>query len=92
MHDTLFANQSSLDLPTIFLIAEQLGLTETALGKALETGQYRNKVRSDFAGGIRSGVDGTPTSFINGIRHDGGYDYASLVAGIQTRLAADTNA
>jgi len=84
------ANQSRLSLPTIFLIAEQLGLTETALRNALETGRYR-KVRSDFMGGIRSGVNGTPTSF-NGVRHDGGYDYASPVAGIQMRLAADTSA
>src|SRR4030081_3224618 len=92
MHNALFANQSRLSLPTILLIAEQLGLTETALRNALETGQYRNKVRSDFMGGIRSGVNGTPTFFINGVRHDGGYDYASLVAGIQMRLAADTSA
>lgn len=92
MHDALFAQQSSLSLPTIFLIAEQLGLSETALRDALETGQYRNKVRNDFMGGIRSGVNGTPTFFINGARHDGGYDYASLVAAIQMRLAADTSA
>jgi protein-disulfide isomerase len=92
MHDALFANQSSLSLPTIFLIAEQLGLSETALRNALETGQYRSKVRSDFMGGIRSGVNGTPTFFINGVRHDGGYDYASLVTGIQMRLTADTSA
>ena len=42
----------------------------------LETGQYRNKVRNDFIGGVRSGVNGTPTFFINGVRHDGAYDYA----------------
>src|SRR3979411_905309 len=91
MHNALFANQSRLSLPAIFLIAEQLGLTETALRNALETGQYRNKVRSDFMGGIRSGVNGTPTFFINGLRHDGSYDYASLVAGIQMRHAVDTS-
>ena len=92
MHDALFENQSRLSLPTIFLIAEQLGLAETAMRNVLETGQYRNKVRGDFMGGILSGVNGTPTSFINGVRHDGGYDYASLVAGIQMRLAADASA
>jgi Thioredoxin len=37
-------------------------------------------------GGIRSGVNGTPTFFINGVRHDGPYDYASLVAGIQNTV------
>jgi hypothetical protein len=44
-------------------------------------------VRSDFIGGVRSGVNGKPTFFINGVRHDGPYDYASLVSGIQMRLA-----
>jgi hypothetical protein len=61
------------------LVDEQLALTETTLRNALETGQYRNKVRSDFMGGIRSGVNGTPTFFINGVQHDGGCDYASPV-------------
>jgi protein-disulfide isomerase len=42
--------------------------------------------------GVRSGVNGTPTFFINGVRHDGAYDFANLVAGIQMRLAADANA
>jgi protein-disulfide isomerase len=92
MHDALFENQSRLSLATILLIGAALGLPETTLRNALETGQYRNKVRSDFIGGIRSGVNGTPAFFINGVRHDGAYDYASLVSGIQMRLAADTSA
>jgi len=78
MHDALLENQSRLSIPTIFLIAEELGLPETAMRNALETGQFRKKVRGDFMSGIRSGVNGTPTFFINGVRHDGGYDYASL--------------
>jgi protein-disulfide isomerase len=44
-------------------------------------------VRSDFIGGVRSGVNGTPKFFINGVRHDGAYDYASLVAGTQIWFA-----
>ena len=90
MHDALFGNQSRLSVPTIFLIGEELGLPEAAMRNALETGQFRNKVHNDFMGGIRSGVNGTPAFFINGVRHDGHYDYASLVAEIQTRAAADT--
>ena len=70
--------------------AAELGLPETTLRDALETGQYRNKVRNDFRGGIRSGVNGTPAFFINGVRHDGPYDYASLVAAIQMGFAAAT--
>jgi protein-disulfide isomerase len=92
MHDALFENQSRLSGTTIFLISRELGLPETALRNALETGQYRNKVRSDFMGGIRCGVNGTPAFFSNGVRHDGAYDYASLVSGTQMRFAPDTRA
>jgi protein-disulfide isomerase len=92
MHDALFENQDRLSLTTIFLIGAELGLPEAAMRNALETGQYRKKVRDDFTSGIRSGVNGTPTFFINGVRYDGAYDYASLVAGIQMRIAADTSA
>jgi protein-disulfide isomerase len=88
MHDALFENQSRLSITTILLIGAGLGLPETAMRNALETGQYRSKVRSDFMGGVRSGVNGTPAFFINGARHDGAYDYASLVAGIQERITA----
>jgi protein-disulfide isomerase len=92
MHDALFENQSALNVPTIFLLGTALGLPEAAMRQALETGEYRNKVRSDFMSGVRSGVNGTPTFFINGVRHDGAHDYASLVSGIQMRLAAATGA
>ena len=88
MHDALFENQNSLSVTTIFLIGEELGLPDSHAKLALETGQYRNKVRSEFMGGIRSGVNGTPAFFINGVRHDSVYDYASLVSGIQMRVAA----
>ena len=90
MHDALFESQSMLSVPTIFRLGTALGLPEAAMGQALETGEHRKKVRSDFMSGIHSGVNGTPTFFINGVRHDGAYDYASLVSGIQMRLAAAT--
>jgi protein-disulfide isomerase len=91
MHDALFENQSRLSLATIFMLGTGLGLPEEAMRHALETGQYKGKVRADFMGGIRSGVNGTPAFFINGARHDGPYDYASLVSGIQMRLGAAAN-
>jgi protein-disulfide isomerase len=92
MHDALFENQSILSVPTIFTIADQLRLPEVLLRDALETGQYRTKVRSDFMDGVRSGVNGTPAFFVNGVRHDGAYDFASLTSAIQARIAADSHA
>jgi protein-disulfide isomerase len=41
-------------------------------------------VKQDFLGGVRSGVNGTPTFFINGRRHDGPFDYQHLADAIQS--------
>jgi protein-disulfide isomerase len=38
-----------------------------------------HRVREDFMSGVRSGVNGTPTFFINGVRHDGSWDFQGLV-------------
>lgn len=92
MHEALFRNQAILSVPTIMLIAEKLRLSETMMRHSLETGQFRSKVRNDFMGGVRSGVNGTPTFFINGVRHEGPFDFASLASAIQSRLTADSHA
>jgi sporulation protein YlmC with PRC-barrel domain len=60
MHDALFENQRRLSLATIFMIGAGLGLPQPAMRNALETGQYKNKVRNDFMGGIRSASTAHP--------------------------------
>jgi protein-disulfide isomerase len=45
-------------------------------------------VRNDFLSGVRSGVRGTPTFFINGRRHDGAWDLPNLLAAVQAAAAA----
>jgi protein-disulfide isomerase len=45
-------------------------------------------VREDFVSGVRSGVNGTPTLFINGVRHEGSYEPASLLPAIEYAAAA----
>lgn len=83
MHSALFANGHQLSGPTLGALASQLGLDVAELQEALERGIYAPKVESDFAGGVRSGVNGTPCFFVNGQRHDGGYDAMSLSAAIE---------
>jgi protein-disulfide isomerase len=87
MHDWLFENQEALGLPLYLALAKGLGLSETALAEALESGTFRPKPRTDFMGGLRSGVNGTPTFFINGRRHDAAYGFRELVAEIDHELA-----
>src|SRR4051794_30477591 len=66
MHRGLFANGSQLSGPTLLALASQLGLDPVELRDALEDGTYAAKVDADFAGGVRSGVNGTPCFFFNG--------------------------
>jgi len=78
MHDLLFENQDQLGLPLYVELAGRLGLPVERLIEALETGEFTAKVQSDFSSGVRSGVNGTPTFFINGIRYDGPVDVVSM--------------
>jgi protein-disulfide isomerase len=87
MHDLLFENHDRLGPELYEKLARQLGLDPVALADALDTGQFRDRVRADFMGGVRSGVNGTPTFFINGQRHDDSFDYPALVDAINAALA-----
>jgi protein-disulfide isomerase len=86
MHDALYENQAEFGVPLYLALAESLGLSPVDLREALETHSFRPKVRRDFSGGIRSGVNGTPTFFINGTRHDGAFEVEALVAAITAAL------
>jgi protein-disulfide isomerase len=78
MHDLLFENQDQLGLPLYQELAQELGLSPNGLIQALEEGRFRARVREDFSSGVRSGVNGTPTFFINGVRYDGPVDVESM--------------
>ena len=71
MHDMLFEHQDALEEQDLLTYADALDLDRGRLAQELETGTYAQKVRRDFRGGVRSGVNGTPTFFINGTRFDG---------------------
>ena len=88
VHGLLFENQDRLGLPLLAVLTRSLGLSEQELQSALVGRTYLPKVQSDFIGGVRSGVNGTPAFFIGGWRHDGPYDYASLVMAINARSFA----
>lgn len=87
MHDALCENQEELGLPLYLALAEAMNFPKAELSEALETRAFRPKVRSDFVGGLKSGVNGTPTFFMNGKRHDGSFELGALVAAIDAELA-----
>ncbi|MGH9880986.1 MAG: DsbA family protein, partial [Pyrinomonadaceae bacterium] len=74
MHDLLFENQQTLDERHLVGFAEELGLDTKRFVRELNEGIYRERVREDFKSGVKSGVNATPTIFINGIRHDGSWE------------------
>jgi protein-disulfide isomerase len=86
MHDGLFENQRSLGAPLYLALAAALDLPEDELRVALATGVYAPNVKSDFIGGVRSGVNGTPCYFIDGRRHNGSYDFEELASAVDAAL------
>ena len=78
MHDMIFENQKHLHGNSFLNFSNQLGLDAIQFAEDLEDQSIKMKVESDFESGIRSGVNGTPTFFINGeiLRYD--TTYASL--------------
>jgi len=87
MHDLLFEQQTFLEPDIIPLWAKKIGLDVEAFGQAILEGEIAKRIKEDRKSGIRSGVNGTPTFFINGMRHDGPPDYDSLLAALESELA-----
>jgi protein-disulfide isomerase len=78
MHDLIYENQGNLSDQLLSDLARSLKLDGRALAKTLETGEFAERVQKDFSGGVRSGVNGTPTFFINGQRHDADFEFETL--------------
>jgi protein-disulfide isomerase len=86
MHDWLFENQDKLVLAAIRQHAGELPLDVARWERELSGREYAEHVRQDLASGIESGVRGTPTFYINGLRHDGSADERALMAAIEDTL------
>jgi protein-disulfide isomerase len=80
MHDLMFENQEALDDLALIAYASSLGVDEAVLADDLASGAMANRVNRDFRSGIRSGVNGTPTFFVNGQRYDGDWSDPDIFA------------
>jgi protein-disulfide isomerase len=80
MHDLLYENQARLRDEDLHAYAERLGLDLGTFDRELAEHVYAERVHEDFMSGVRSGVNGTPTFYVNGARHDGPYDLETLLA------------
>jgi protein-disulfide isomerase len=86
MHDLLFENQDRLGLRDLIGFAGALGLDLERFVTDLRGHAHAGRLREDFLSGVRSGVNGTPTFFVNGLRHDGGYDVEVLLEALRSEL------
>ena len=86
IHDLLFEEQNLLKPEIIPLWAKKVGLNLEQFESDIKQGVVEKRIREDRQSGIRSGVNGTPTFFINGTRYDGSHDYDSLLAALQSAL------
>jgi protein-disulfide isomerase len=89
MHDTIYEHQqdSATALSDRYLLryAASVGADEARVAADLESDAYVERVEAEFSGGVRSGVNGTPTFFVNGERYDGDW---TDVAGFARALEA----
>jgi protein-disulfide isomerase len=88
MHDLLYTHQGALGDQQLADYAVLLRLTAAEIKNALVQHAYQSRIQEDFMSGVRSGVNGTPTFFINGLRHDGSYQREELLDAI-SRAARD---
>ena len=87
MHDTLFENQDALEPEDLVTYAAELGLEPAQFAQELQSGAHAPRVQDDFLSGVRSGVNGTPTFFVNGVRHDDSWEEEGLILAIKDAAA-----
>jgi protein-disulfide isomerase len=92
MHDLLYEHQDALEDDDLLAYAADIGLDLNRFQVELAQGTHAQRVRDDFMGGVRSGVNGTPTFFINGRRHNGAFDVQSLSDAIAAAMAIPQDA
>lgn len=83
MHNILFENQESLEEEDLVYYAKKLGLNTDRFIADMESEGVEKRVEGDFVSGVKSGVNGTPTFFINGERYEGSYADGELAEAIR---------
>lgn len=89
-HDLLFKNQAvwSAGGATVEFrkYASSLGLEEGRFNSCLDSGKYADEVSKDLADGLKAGVEGTPTFFVNGVKVVGAQPYDVFKTAIDAQL------
>ena len=88
MHDLLFRNQRALTIPDLRTYADAIGVDADAVEGAVARNTFRNRIERDVKSGNESGIEGTPSIFINGYAFDGEPSVEGLSEAVEQALAA----
>jgi protein-disulfide isomerase len=87
MHDTLYQHQRALGTEALEGYVRDVGADPAAVQVALSSGRASARVEADLEGAIRSGANGTPTFFVNGVRYDESWSYETFEGYLRAVLA-----
>jgi protein-disulfide isomerase len=87
MHDYLFEHQQALGYSHLLEYAQTVGLDVGRFKKEMSGHLYASLIEESLKAGINSGVEGTPTFFINGIRYEDSWDLKTFSETLQKYLA-----
>jgi protein-disulfide isomerase len=90
MHAALFRHQEELKEATLDGLADAIGLDRGEYDRDMATRRYLPRIKEDVYSGVRSGVNGTPCFFINGLRYDGSWQFSSLLSAVRTAANSTT--
>jgi protein-disulfide isomerase len=83
MHSALFEHQTALEDEDLLRYAAEIDLDIARFGADLESHKHADRISEDFRGGVRSGVRGTPTFYLDDVRYDGLIGVREVVATIR---------
>jgi protein-disulfide isomerase len=86
MHDMLYEHQSALGERDLVGYARTLAVDVPKFESDLQHHAFQARVQEDFMSGVRSGVNGTPTFYINGVRHDASYELSVLLKALESQI------
>jgi len=86
MHDMLFENQEYLETENLLLYAKKIGLNMARFTGDIQKENLVDKVEADLESGVRSGVNGTPSFFVNGIKYEGSWEEKEFIGYLRNLL------
>ncbi|HEY7136081.1 MAG TPA: thioredoxin domain-containing protein [Acidimicrobiia bacterium] len=86
MYAVLFTHQDALDPASMLVYARTVGLDLRRFIDDVDSDAVERKIRRDAMSGVASGVPGTPTFFVNGVRHTGGFGLRELSSALEAAM------